>query len=150
MMAAAAVGSIVLAVVACFSLGSPSYATKAEIAASVGRCVPSKGAIDPCLEEAKTLYDYDVRASSLDEVDWRKALLGCIPVSGVRACVEDFASHRVTDEGVVTSADVAAICVGAENRTDCLLALANKGYPFNELEIASDQHTSEAESAPSK
>jgi hypothetical protein len=125
----------ILAASCFFFLGVPSYATRATIAASVERCVPSKGEIDPCLDEADTLHGYRVSASSLEGVDWRKAIEGCIRLSGVRACVEDFANHGVAGAGVVTSEDIAAICAGAESRVGCLLDLSDKGYPFAWLKI---------------
>ncbi len=130
--------SILLAVSAIFFAGFPTYPTRVKIAASVERCVPAKGAIKPCLDEAKTLYDYDVNAGSLAEVDWRKAFEGCIRVSGVRTCAEDFGRNGVTGEGVVTSDDIAAICAGEESRTVCLLDLAAKGYPFNAFKVLDD------------
>jgi hypothetical protein len=125
----------ILAASVFFFLGIPTYATRAKIAASVERCVPSKGKIDPCLDEADTLHGYRVSASSLEGVDWRKAIEGCIRLSGVKTCVEDFANHGVAGAGVVTREDIAAICAGAESRTGCLLDLADKGYPFGWVKI---------------
>jgi hypothetical protein len=115
---------------------NPGYADLEKIAASVERCIPSKGAIKPCLEEAETLHVYRVRASSLEAVDWRKALEGCIRVSGAQACIKDFVENDVAGPGVVTTEDIAAICLGGDNRTRCLLDLSDNEYPFGKLTVA--------------
>ncbi|NTF18192.1 hypothetical protein G6L37_07215 [Agrobacterium rubi] len=124
------------AMFAILSSGSPTYAQQARISASVEACVVAKGTIKPCLEEAKTLYGFDVSAYSLSpSIDWRAAMVGCLHVSGARACVEDFANNDVASIGVVSTDDVAAICADATDRTDCLLDLSSKGYPFKVIDV---------------
>lgn len=116
---------------------SPTYSQQRLMSRDVEDCVVGSGSISSCLKEAKTLRGYDVRPY-VTYVDWQRAMKGCLAQSGARACVEDFVKNRVADEAGMSSVEVASVCLGADDRTDCLLALAYDGFPFREIGVVDD------------
>jgi hypothetical protein len=118
------------------ALESPTYAGVAQIGRSVENCIPFKGTVQACLDEAETLYGYQVSADDLDRaVDWRAAFKSCVAHCGARSCFAEFALNGVARNGAVLAQDVTAICASSPRRTDCLLDLAANGYPLLKVTI---------------
>lgn len=116
---------------------SPTYSQQRLISRDVEDCVVAKGSLSSCLKEAKTLRGYDVR-SFISYVDWHRAMKGCLAQSSARSCVEDFVKNGEADEAGMSSVEVASVCLGAADRTDCLLTLAQEGFPFREIGVVDD------------